>query len=694
MRKKKFLWIPGLIMTVLLFTCGIPFATADDAANKAAVQAEQAYAQAASADEQAPSQASEAKEKASVEAAKTVEKGGKIPFTFQMGIVMAVLGMAILMFIFEWVRVDVVGWIMMVVLPILGVVTPKEAISGLSSNAVVSIIAVIIIGAGLDKTGCMNVLARKILAIAGKSETRIMTLISATVAFISSFMQNIGAAALFMPAAIRIGKQTGIPVSRILMPMGFCAIIGGTITLVGASPTILLNDLIDQSNSLGLLGVQVEPLGLFTQTPIGVALVSAAILYFILIGRFILPKGGGQEDSSLLPSSIADTYQEIAGIFELEVPEDFGSFTLKELHVRSKYHVSIVGVYLPKSNYKNFAPTHDELIQSGETIAMVGNEAHVKQCASELGLILKDDLEIFAEDYSPNNAGILEGIITPRSELSGKTLSEIHFRKTHHVVPVVLCRDGSCQFSDVTKETLKPGDALLMFGRWEHFHALKKREAFAFTTEIKGEIMREDKARTAVIWLAVAIALVMGFEPITSMLGFPMKLSLSVCLLTGALGMILTKVLSVEEAYQSVDWMTVFLLGGLIPLGLAFQKTGAAEWIATTIMNAIGTVPNIVFLLVVGLLTSFFTLVVSNVGATVLLVPLCMSMAVQAGSDPRITAMVVALAASNTFVLPTHQVNALIMRPGGYRTVDYAKAGFGMTILFLVVLIGMLYMFY
>jgi di/tricarboxylate transporter len=150
----------------------------------------------------------------------------------------------------------------------------------------------------------------------------------------------------------------------------------------------------------------------------------------------------------------------------------------------------------------------------------------------------------------------------------------------------------------------------------------------------------------------------------------------------------------VDEAYQSVDWMTVFLLGGLIPLGLAFQKTGAAEWIATTIMHAIGTVPNIIFLLVVGLLTSFFTLVVSNVGATVLLVPLCMSMAVQAGSDPRITAMVVALAASNTFVLPTHQVNALIMRPGGYKTVDYAKAGAGMTILFLGVLIGMLYMFY
>ena len=622
------------------------------------------------------------------------ETATKIPFTKDMGIVMAVLGLAILMFIFEWVRVDVVGWIMMSCLPILGVVSPKEAISGLSSNAVVSIIAVIIIGAGLDKTGCMNVLARNILKIAGKSETRIMTLISATVAFISSFMQNIGAAALFMPAAIRISKQTGIPVSRILMPMGFCAIIGGTITLVGASPTILLNDLIDQSNQLGLLGVQVEPLGLFTQTPIGIALVASAILYFILVGRFILPKTGGQEDASLVPASIADTYQEIAGLFELEVPEDFKPATIQQLHVRTRYRVSIVGIYNPETRDKNFAPSRDDRIFPGDTIAIIGNEDSVKRCARDMGWKIKDDLEVFAEDFSPNNAGLVEGIVSPRSELIGKTLKEVHFRRSTQVVPVVLCRDAQCQFQNITEVPLKPGDALLLFGRWESFHALKEHKTFAFTTEIQGEIMREDKAKIAVFWLIVAITLVMGFEPITAALGFPMKLSLSVCLLTGALGMILTKVLSVDEAYQSVDWMTVFLLGGLIPLGLAFQKTGAAEWIATTIMNAIGTVPNIVFLLVVGLRTAFFTLGVSNVGATVLLVPLCMSMAVQAGSDPRITAMVVAIAASNTFVLPTHQVNALIMRPGGYRTVDYAKAGAGMTILFLVVLIGMLYLFY
>jgi di/tricarboxylate transporter len=175
-------------------------------------------------------------------------------------------------------------------------------------------------------------------------------------------------------------------------------------------------------------------------------------------------------------------------------------------------------------------------------------------------------------------------------------------------------------------------------------------------------------------------------------LGF--KVQLSIALLGGALGMILTGVLSIDEAYDSVDWMTVFLLGGLIPLGIAFEKTGAANFIATTIMNAIGTVSPIILLTVIGLLTSFFTLVASNVGATVLMVPLAMNMAVTAGADPRMAALVVAVACSNTFVLPTHQVNALIMRPGGYKTIDYFRAGTGMTIIYMIVMMSMIYFFY
>jgi len=228
-------------------------------------------------------------------------------------LVMAVLAFAVLLFIFEWVRVDVVGIIMMVLLPLLGLVTPKQAISGLSSNAVVSIIAVIIIGAGLDKTGVMNSLARVILKFAGKSETRIMSLIAGTVAIISGFMQNIGAAALFLPAAKRIGNQTGVPVGRLLMPMGFCAIIGGCLTLVGSSPLILLNDL------MVVGGKHYEPFGMFGVTPIGICLLVAALIYFIILGRFILPSKNVGETSGPMSELLANTYGGIGSLYGVAI---------------------------------------------------------------------------------------------------------------------------------------------------------------------------------------------------------------------------------------------------------------------------------------------------------------------------------------------------------------------------------------
>lgn len=620
-----------------------------------------------------------------------------LKLTNEMIVVMGVLVFAIALFVFELVRVDVVGIIMMVLLPVLGLVTSKEAISGLSSNAVVSIIAVIIIGAGLDKTGVMNILARNILRFAGKAESRLIALIAGTVAIISSFMQNIGAAALFMPATIRVSRQVKIPVSRLLMPMGFCAIVGGTITLVGASPTILLNDLIDQANRLGDFEKPLEHFGFFTQTPIGLALVTSAILYFIIFGRFILPsKKGGESESALIPPAIADTYGDVCGLHELHIPNYFSDgMTLDKLECRLNHKVSLVAVSHTKTQYKVFAPAREENLYGNDDIAVIGCPDAVSKFASEFGFTLKEDLHVFAEDLSPNNAGMLEGIITPRSELVGKTMRQVRFRNTYEINPVILCRRGESIFNDLSDIEFQPGDALLLFGKWEKFHMLKDKQTFVFTTDVKGEIMRTEKAKLAVSWLVIALFLVIGFNPLMAMLGYPgLKLSLAVCFLTGALGMIITKVISIDEAYQSVDWMTVFLLAGLIPLGLAFQKTGTAEYLATGIMNLLGNVSVIVFLGVVGIITSFFTLVVSNVGATVLLVPLVINMAIQTGADPRLAALVVALSASNTFIIPTHQVNALIMRPGGYRTVDYVKAGTGMTILFLTVMLTMLYLFY
>jgi di/tricarboxylate transporter len=584
--------------------------------------------------------------------------------------------LAIYLFVSELIRVDVVGILMMVILPLLGLVEPSKAIGGLSSNAVVSIIAVIIIGYGLDRTGVMNVVAGHIIRFAGKSQTRIIALISATVGVISSFMQNIGAAALFLPAVVRISRRLRIPVSRLLMPMGFSAILGGTITLVGSSPLILLNDLIALYD--------LQPFGLFSVTPIGLMLLAGGVIYFILLGRFILPQKEGEEDEGkFIPPDLAQTYDKVCGLYELRVPVNFSRRTVEEIDARKRFQVTIVAVYHRKTRHKNFAPPREEYIEPSDDIAVIGCPETVERFAREMGFILKPDLEEFADDLSNLNAGLVEGIVSPRSELIGRTLREVNFRKKYGVNPVALVRGEEIIYAGFSDIPLSTGDVLLLFGTWQNFLELKNRNVFTFATEIRGETLRTEKAKLAVLWFGVALALILIF-----------KVQLSIALLTGALGMIVTRVMSVDEAYQAVDWMTVFLLAGLLPLGLAFQETGTAEFIAKTIIYHLGELTPIVFYTVVALLTSFFTLVVSNVGATVLLVPLSIDMALQTGADPRLSALVVAVSASNTFIIPTHQVNALIMRPGGYRTIDYLKAGAGMTLLFVLILVGALSLFY
>ncbi|MDD5759627.1 MAG: SLC13 family permease, partial [Desulfobulbaceae bacterium] len=392
----------------------------------------------------------------------------------------------------------------------------------------------------------------------------------------------------------------------------------------------------------------------------------------------------GDESGGAMSVALQNTYQNIGTLYEIHIPSDWtGQKALEELAIRPHFFTTVVGIAQNKTHQKVFSPKRDTEISPGDDIAVVGTKEMVTKMAVHFGWTIKDDLSIFAEDLSPNNAGIIEAIISPRSELARKSMRAFEFRKNYQVNPMAIFRSNKVFVAGISDIILQPGDALLLQGRWERFHALKKKPDLVFTEEVQGEIIRTEKLRYAVGWLFVSLTMILGFH-----------VQLSIALLGGALGMILTGVLSIDEAYDSVDWMTVFLLAGLIPLGIAFEKTGAANFIATTIMNAIGTVSPIILLTVIGLLTSFFTLVASNVGATVLMVPLAMNMASTAGADPRIAALVVAVACSNTFILPTHQVNALIMRPGGYKTIDYFKAGSGMTILYLAVMMSMLYFFY
>jgi di/tricarboxylate transporter len=598
------------------------------------------------------------------------------PLTTEMILVMLMIGVAVFLFVVEWVRVDVVAIIMMVTLPLLHLVTPKEAFIGFASNAVISIIAVIIIGAGLDKTGLINNLVRPVLRIAGRSESRVIIAISLTVAGISSFMQNIGAAALFLPAIQRVSKTLKIPLSNLLMPIGFSAILGGTITLVGCSPLILLNDLLDPFH--------LKPFHLFDVTPIGLVLVSSGIACFILFGRFILPRGSAESGEDGPDPELKNALEELGAPYEIHTPMDFTHYRDPVLveDLKRHYLVNVVGIIEPP-DFKLLSPAPEEELRSDIDFLVYGREKDVRRMAEEEGMTVKEGLEVFKNDISESASGTVEAVVAPRSPFAGKTLKQINLQDRFRVTPLVIYRQGETYRAEIGALVLAVGDAILIQGNWRRLKLLQAEGGLLFTTPIDVELMRPEKAMWAGFWLAVSLTMIIAF-----------KIQLSVSLMTGALGMVITRVLSIDEAYRAVDWRTIFLLAGLIPLGIATEKTGTAAWIAHAVLNAVGTVKPIVLLTLIGILSTIFTLVISNVGATVLLVPLVVNMAIAANTDPRMAALVVGLATSNSFMLPTHQVNALYMGPGRYRSTDFIKAGSLISFVFIVVMIGAIYLIY
>ncbi len=621
--------------------------------------------------------------------------------TIEIAWVTIILLLTIYLFAFEIVDVDVAAISIMVILgltslfaPIMGLekglVDPNHLFDGFSSNAVISIIAVMILGAGLDKTGIMGKVAVFILNVGGTSEKRIIPIISSTVAFISSFMQNVGAAALFLPVVSRISARSGLPISRLLMPMGFCAILGGTMTMVGSSPLILLNDLIHTSNSALPADQQMEAWGLFSVTPIGIALVITGILYFVVAGRFILPTTSA--DSGTTSSNSATHFQDVYGVdyslFELTIPtgSPLVGKQLDDIETKCKGRV-IAGKQAGETAL--IGPgrlDRNTLVTAGSVLCVATNAEQVKKLVDEYGLKQHPKIQSFAEPLSESNAGIAEIIIPPGSAMIGKSARDIWLRKIYGIALIALHRDGETMLEkgDIRSIPFQAGDTLIVHTPWEVLTRLKTNSDFlVLTTEFPHEELRPHKVGWAALFFGIALTMVLFTDT-----------RLSIALLTGAVGMILSGVLKVDEAYRAVSWKTVFLLASLIPLGLAVEQSGTAKWIADQTLAVVGDMPIWVIQASVAILATFFTLVMSNVGATVLLVPLAVNIAIGVGANPAVFALTVAIATSNSFLIPTHQVNALIMGPAGYRVSDFVRAGSGMTILFLVVMMVVMTLLY
>ena len=603
--------------------------------------------------------------------------------------VLGLLILTVFLFVSELVRIDVAAVTIMVVLGLSTmlpglepVISSAELFDGFSSNAVMSIIAVMIIGAGLDKTGIMSRVANWILRKGGSTESRITPLISGAVGIISSFMQNVGAAALFLPVVSRISRRTNIPMSRLLMPMGFCAILGGTVTMVGSSPLILLNDLMLSSNKALPAEHQMQTFNLFDVTPIGLALILTGIIFFVIFGKFVLPniKGEKKRENTTRTTEYFERVYGISGeLFELQATLDspLVGMTIMQIE-RTLENVPFV-LAVRNGDEVSVVPDGKDVIWVNSYIGVLSNKRQLVKFARQYKLRIVKGENHFSNVMNAQETGIAEIVVPPGSSLVGQTLNDLQLRRNDGLHILRIYRAGYTLEEQVRDTPLQGGDTLVVHTSWRNLKNLRNNQDYAIVTDHVDEELRPNKIRHALLFFVIAISLVLFSE-----------LRLSISLLVGAVGMVLAGVLTMDEAYRAVSWKTVFLLASLIPLGLAVEQSGAAAWIANHTLTILGDVPIWLLQTVIAILATIFTLVMSNIGATVLLVPLAINIAVGAGADPALFALTVAIATSNSFIIPTHQVNALIMGPAGYRVIDFMRAGSIMTVLFLIVSLLML----
>jgi di/tricarboxylate transporter len=371
-------------------------------------------------------------------------------------------------------------------------------------------------------------------------------------------------------------------------------------------------------------------------------------------------------------------------MFEIMVPANSPLVGLKFDDVETTLHIRIIAT-LRKDKETRIGPgalARDVGIEAGMVLGLLASPLDVEQFVDKYQLERLAGLKNFSESLSSTRSGVAEVVIPPGSKLIGKSARDVWMRKTYGLAMVGLHRGGETmrEGEDIRNLPLVAGDTLVAHTTWDALARLESNRDFVVvTTEYPREETRPQKVGHALFFFLIALSLVLFTD-----------LRLSVSLLTGALGMVLSGVLSIDEAYEAVSWKTVFLLASLIPLGMAVENTGTAAWIAQQTLELLGDVPIWVLQAALAVLATFFTLVMSNVGATVLLVPLAVNLAIAAGADPAIFALTVAIATSNSFLIPTHQVNALLMGPGGYRVPDFMRAGSIMTILFLVVMLIMM----
>ncbi len=603
-----------------------------------------------------------------------------LTLTTDMKLVLGLVGFTMAMFLFERIRADVVALVVLVLLGLSGLVSPEQIFGGFSSNAVMAIIATMILGAGLDRTGALNRLAAWLLRRSHGVEKRLMFLTGAVAGINSSIMQNPSVMALYLPVASRLSSRTGLSLPRLLLPIAVAIVMGGTLTMVGNSPLILLNDLLLSANSNLPSGVAtLEPLKMFAPLPIGIALLVAALAYFHFFGDRMLHEDDGKGVTPARTQSyFANAYGIEGDVYELTVTAD-SPLVGMSLGEAETLHGAPLILALKTKDDSRLSPPADARIWVGSVIGAMGAKQEVGDFAQNQMLRLSSRLRNFGDLFNPSRAGISEAVIPATSKFIGKTGRDLQLRRAFGLSLLAVNRDKKVMREDARDVALRAGDMLVLHSIWTDLaEAAKGKDLVVVTDYPKGE-QRPHKLKIALGIFAVALLLALSS-----------RLPVSVALMTGVAGMLIAGVIHIDEAYSAINWKTVFLMACLIPLGWAMDSSGAAAWVAGhSISQLPPDTPNWLLQLALGLLTTLFSLVISHVGATIVMVPLAVNLALAAGGDPTAFALIVALSASNNFMTASNPVISMITGPAGYSGRELWRVGGPLSLIYTAIAVLM-----
>lgn len=616
--------------------------------------------------------------------------------TLEMWLTIGILSAAILLFITEWLSVDLVALGVVISLSLTGILIPEEALIGFSSPIVITVAALFIVGGAVMETGLADTISQKIIQFAGKSSLRLLVLIMGTVALLSGFISDTGTVAVMAPAIISISRKKGINPSKLLIPLSFGALLGGATTLIGTPPNIVVNDLLHENGF--------SPFQFFDFTPIGLTLLISGVTFLALTSRWLLPDHKPSTELQRVdsPEELVKLYKLPEDLYRLRVRNQspLVGKSLEEIGLRSRFDITVLEVLRPGESRSlskggemrislqsegstSIKPTPQTTFEANDILICQGKINDISHVAATMQLGVQP---AEAEDQKAlvnNEVGVAEVLLPPRSMLIGKTMVSSRFGSLYQLTVLGINRPGADKSLDLKSTKLQFGDTLFVQGAWKNIHALgEKRRDFVVIGQpesLKGTPPRSKMILSSLILVGMLILLVTSWLP------------LSTTALIAAFLMIITGCLDMKDAYNSVDWKSIILIAGMLPMTTALGKAGlvqlGTDWMAST-LGGLGELPIMIALF---LITSLFTQVISNTATTVLIAPIALSLALRLGYQPQAFLMLVALAASTAFASPVASpVNTLVMGSGNYRFSDYLKVGIPLILISMILTILLL----